>query len=337
MRLLASLLCSATLPATVLADEAVTILRRTEAKTGVIWDMPPTPHGEKFLAEAAAHRTALYEQWLVGGNPWETLVDQRLAGAGLPSVSLTIRTLDPDGKTPRTRVDQGFNLDIGISGLLSGLDLPPSMSRLLLERHLATAAENPFANPPHSRGFLCDNGKTSLSFPASAITAADPTKAAGEEIFMVHSLAGNGRLPTQLATARVQVLPVASGAIHGIRHGATLDPSSPPDLTLSLHDLYPNSETHLLLFKGRQFNGTEPTVIRTCPIRSEQCENRSLTVTDLASNLHGEGFHTLALVSDTIYGRELLCDPITFELRPTLPTEAQPAEIATSTPQPPTR
>ena len=79
MRILAPLLFSAALPATVLADEAVTILRRTEAKTGVIWDMPATPHGEKFLAEATAHRTALYEQWLVGGNPWETLLDQRLA------------------------------------------------------------------------------------------------------------------------------------------------------------------------------------------------------------------------------------------------------------------
>lgn len=327
MRILASLLCSATLPATVLADEAVTILRRTEAKTGVIWDMPATPHGEEFLAEATAHRTALYEQWLVGGNPWETLVDQRIAGASLPSVRLTIRTLDPDGKTPRTRVDQGFNVDVAISGLLSGLDLPPSMSRLLLERHIATTSENPLTNPPHSRGFLCDNGKTSLSFPASGITAEDPTKAKGEEIFMIHTLAGTGKLPTQLATARVQVLPVASGAIHGIRHGAKLDPSSPPDLTISLNDLYPNSETHLLLFKGRQFNGSEPIVLSTCPIRSEQCEDRTLTISDLASRITSGGFHTLALVSDTIYGRELLCDPVTFEASPS----EKPAEIAQST------
>lgn len=328
MRMRASwFLLAAALPGTVLADEAVTILRRTEAKTGVVWDMPPTPQAAGFLADAAKQRTALYEQWLIGANPSETLVDQRLAGASLPSVHLKIRTLDPDAKTPRTRVDQGFNVDIEISGLLSGLDLPPSMSRLLLERHFGAHTANPFANAPQSRGFLTDNGKTSLSFPASAITAADPTKAQGEEVFVVHTLTGNGKLPTQLATARVQVLPVASGEIHGIRQGEKLDPSSPPDLTISLTDLYPNSETHLLLFKGRHFNGTEPTVLATCPIRSEHCENRSLSVTGLASKLSGGGFHTLALVSDTIYGRELLCDPITFQASPA----ENPAEIAQST------
>jgi hypothetical protein len=313
------LLLAASLPGPLLADEAVTILRRTEAKTGVVWDMPPTSQAAGFLADAAKHRTALYEQWLIGGNPSETLMDQRLAGASLPAVHLKIRTLDPDAKTPRTRVDQGFRVDIEISGLLSGLDLPPSMSRLLLERHLGGNSANPFVNPPHSHGYLTNNGKTSLFFPASGIIAKDPTKAQGEEVFMVHTLTGNGKLPTQLATARVQILPVASGEIHGIRQGDKLDPSSP-------HDLYPNSETHLLLFKGRHFNGTEPTVLATCPIQSEQCENRSLSITGLATKLRGEGFHTLALVSDTIYGRELLCDPITFQASPA----ETPAEIAQS-------
>lgn len=327
MRLRAScLLLAAALPGSVLADEAVTILRRTEAKTGVVWDMPTTPQSSGFLANASKQRTALYEQWLVGGNPSETLIDQRIAGANLPSVRLNIRTLDPDGKTPRTRVDQGFYVDIEISGLLSGLDLPPSMSRLLLERRLKADANSSSANPLQARGFLTDNGKTSLPFPASALTATDPTKAQGEEVFTVHTLTGTGKLPTQLATARVQVLPVASGTIQGIQRGATLDPSAKVDLTISLNDLYPTSETRLLLFKGRQFNGTEPTVLASCPIQSEQCENRNLTVTDLASSITSEGYHTLALVSDTLYGRELLCDPITFQASPA----ETPAEIAQS-------
>lgn len=328
MKLRAScLLLAAALPGSVLADEAVTILRRTEAKTGVVWDMPPTPQAAEFLASACKQRTALYEQWLLGGNQAESLVDQRIAGANLPSVRLNIRTLDPDGKTPRTRVDQGFNVDIEISGLLSGLDLPPSMSRLLLERQLVVGSESTAANPPQARGFLTNNGKTSLPFPASALTAADPTKARGEEIFTVHTLTGTGKLPTQLATARVQILPVASGSIHGIQPGATLDPSAALDLTISLKDLYPTSETHLLLFKGRHFNGTEPAVLASCPIQSEQCENRSLTVTDLASRITSGGYHTLALVSDTLYGRELLCAPITFQASPAKP----PVEIAKST------
>lgn len=327
MRLRAScLLLAAALPGSVLADEAVTILRRTEAKTGVVWDMPTTPQAAGFLANASKQRTALYEQWLIGGNPSETLIDQRIAGANLPSVRLNIRTLDPDGKTPRTRVDQGFYVDIEISGLLSGLDLPPSMSRLLLERRLTADANSSSANPLQARGFLTDNGKTSLPFPASALTAADPTKAQGEEVFTVHTLTGTGKLPTQLATARVQVLPVASGSIQGIQPGATLDPSAGVDLTISLNDSYPTSETRLLLFKGRQFNGTEPTVLASCPLQSEHCENRSLTVTDLASRITSEGYHTLALVSDTIYGRELLCDPITFQASPAEKT----AEIAQS-------
>lgn len=317
MKRLAPLLLPFVLASPAVAADGVAILRRIEAKTGVVWDMPPSDATTSLPSETGSPRAALYQKWTIDESRGQTLTDQWLAGSNFPSVRLRVRTLDPAGKSPRTRVDQPFKLEIEIAGLLSDLDLPLTASRLLIQRHLVpsnTGTETlRVPSGAFSSAYLRDNGRTMLPFTASALTAKDPTMARGEELFEIHTLSGVGRLPTQLASARVQVLPVASGTIHGIRQGDKLDGGTLPQLTLTLTDLYPRSASHLLLFKGRQINGVEPVVLNSCVIDSDSCENRRIQVGDLASKITSDGFHTLALVSDTIYGRELLCEPVTFQ------------------------
>ena len=40
----------------------------------------------------------------------------------------------------------------------------------------------------------------------------------------------------------------------------------------------------------------------------------NVTIDQLDNHLSEDGTYTLALMSDTIYGRELLCDPLTFSV-----------------------
>lgn len=306
-------LCLAALSGGARAADPVDLVRQTTGAGKVVWDMPAVG-GRLPEVMFPGKQSTLSQYWSIDGSTGgEHLLDEKLAGAYIPSATLRVTTLDPDGRTPRTRVDQPFTVDLHISGLLAGPGFPRSASSVLLERRLGGES--------HARGYVSDNGRTSLRFEASSLTAKDPTKARGVERFVVHALSGGGDTAGPLASATLEVLPVASGSIRGIRHGATLR-GRVPTLTLDLRDLYPKSDTRLLLFKGTQIQGVEGTPLKSVVIDLETCAHRKLTLHDLGSQLSAGGTYTLALVSDTVYGRELLCDPLTFHLiRPSVPGE----------------
>jgi hypothetical protein len=102
----------------------------------------------------------------------EYLLDQKMVNAYLPTADIKVTTLDPYGRVARTRIDQPFSVEINISGLLTGLDLPPSASSVLLERHLASyqagqpapEAAKVLAGTPFSSAYLNANGKMVLRF-----------------------------------------------------------------------------------------------------------------------------------------------------------------------------
>jgi hypothetical protein len=326
MKTLLPLLLIGVVRADVQPELGVTFIRQQQA-AGVVWDMPVKP-GDGFPSAPDLTRSGtLYQLWSLGTTQAEeSLVDQKLVGSYLPAAELRIKTLDPQGRVPRTRVDQPFTVEIGINGLISGAGLPRAATSVLLERHLASypsgdAALEPSqvrANDPQGCGYISSNGRTVLRFPASSLAAPDPTKAFGEEHFVIHTLS-DGSLPqTQIASGIVQVWPIASGAIHGICPGETL--SGPiPDIGLELKDLYPRSESHLMLFKGTQFNGTPGTIVKSHLLDGETGESTRLHITGLGDLTATGGTYTLALVSDTVYGRELLCDAVTFHVSPAAP------------------
>jgi hypothetical protein len=294
----------------------VSFLRQQQQGTEVVWDMPlaaqPTPL-------SLTNGGTLFQFWTVESTTAKDhLRDQKRMAAYLPSADIKVRTLDLDAKSQRTRVDQPFTLEIQVDGLLTGSEFPLSAANVLLERHLVTAQDGSTAlsaNPARS-ALLNSNGKTVLRFEASSLSAADPTKASGEELFVIHTLSDGSGSQTQIASASVQVLPVASGAIKGISTGETLR-FQVPELELALHDLYPRSETHLMLFQGGQINGTQGEIIRSHPLDAETTASTTLRVSDLDSRITSDGTYTLALLSDTIYGRELLCNPVTFTVKRT--------------------
>ena len=298
------------------AERSAVEFRRVEIPDqGIVWDAPADAVPPSRTARVFWQRTWQLEPRKTE-LPWS---EASLRGASVPTAAVTVRTLDPEGETPRTRIDQPFVVEIEVGGLLSGMDFPESVSKVLFERRLEAAGEATESR----RILLGSNGLSRLRFPASALTADDATRARGEEEFVVHTLAGDGRTPTRIGGSKVRVFPVASGRIDGIRSGETIDHA--PRLKISMTDLYPTSENRLMLFPGTSVNGRTGETLRERNIEAATCKNASFAVGDLDRHLAEDGTYTLALISDTVYGRELLADPITFQVRRNLQASADTA------------
>jgi hypothetical protein len=306
-------------------------IRQHQQTTKLVWDMPVALIGGSPSALTLENGGALFQLWAVASTAptREYLLDQKLVGTYLPKAEIKVVTLDPGGKVPRTRVDQPFRVEIQVSDLLTGSGLPLAATSVLLERHLANyPAGQTSLNPvqavsgtPANQGYLSANGQHVMIFPVSALTAADPTKACGEEHFVIHALPDGNTIQSQIASAMVQVWPVASGEIKGINSGDKLR-FQIPQVELILNDLYPRSDTYLMLFEGSQVTGVEGKIVKSFPMDRDASESHVLRVDDLGGKLGKDGTYTLALISETIFGREILCTPVTFDIRRTLHVNA---------------
>lgn len=306
-------------------------LRQHQQTSKLVWDMPVGLVGQGSSALTLESGGALFQLWAVAPSSpaREYLLDQKLVGAYLPKADIKVITLDTNGKVPRTRVDQPFRVEIQVSDLLTGDGLPLAATTVLLERHLANYPEGQttidpveaVSGTPADSGYLSANGQHVMVFPVSGLTAPDPTKAAGEEHFVIHALSDGNISQSQIASAMVQVLPVASGEIKGIASGDNLR-FQVPQVELILKDLYPRSDTCLVLYEGTQVEGAEGITVKAFPMDRDNSESHVLLVDELEPILKEDGTYTLALISETIYGREMLCSPVTFNIRRSIEVNA---------------
>ncbi|MEO5715637.1 MAG: hypothetical protein ABIT37_19315 [Luteolibacter sp.] len=318
------------------SSDFVNFIRQTQQGTGVVWDMPVAATGAAASALTLEPNGALFQLWTVQQSPAQDyLLDQKLVGAYLPTADIRIVTLDPDGVVPRTRVDQPFSVEINVTGLLSGSGLPLASTQVLLEQHIASYPSgqttlNPttvLSNAALYTGYLAANGKTVLKFPASSLKATDPTKALGEEHFVVHALSDGTISQTQIASGKVQVWPVASGQIKGIASGDLIRFQS-PQIELILNDVYPRSDTSFMVYEGSSVNGITGTLVKAFPWTSDATTSTVIPTTELDSKFSKDGTYTVALMSTTVYGTELLCPPVTFQVKRTLQVNAMQVNLS---------
>ncbi len=330
MKLLSLLLTLSAVSASAQTSTYVNFVRQTQQGTGVVWDMPVAAAGAASSALALESQGALFQLWTINSSTAKDyLLDQKLVGAYLPKADIKIITLDPYTAVPRTRIDQPFSVEIQVADLLSGTGLPDAATKVLLEQHIQAypAGQTTLdpvvvaSNTPLSSAYLSQNGKTVLKFAASSLKATDLTKATGEEHFIVKALADGTIAQSQIASARVQVWPVASGSIIGLTAGQEYRYQI-PTVQLNLNDLYPRSDTYFMLYAGTQVNGVEGTVIKSFPVDRDQTVTQILSVTELSSAFKSDGTYTVALISETVYGRELLCPPVTFTVKRALAVNA---------------
>lgn len=335
MKILSLLLAISSIHASAQTAGYLRFIRQTQQtpspeQSAIVWDMPVDDVGNASSALALERGGSLFQLWTVEQTKAKDyLLDQKLVGAYLPQADIKISTLDPYEHATRTRVDQPFSVTIEVANLLTESGLPDSASKVLLEQHTQAYVNEVFsleaakvtAKTPLYSSYISQNGSTVLKFAASSLKATDPTKALGEEHFVVHALADGSITQSQIASAHLEVWPVASGAILGIKPGEQLLYLI-PTLQLNLNDLYPTSDTSLMVYEGSSINGTEGKLVKAFPVDRDHCVTTILEVTELTDNIGADGTYTIALMSDTVYGTELLCDPITFTVKRTIEVNA---------------
>lgn len=307
--------------------------------TPVVWDMPVKAIGTASSALALQSKGALFQLWTIEqATAKDYLLDQKLVGAYLPKADIKITTLDPYPFVKRTRVDQPFSVEIQVADLLTGTGLPDASTKVLLEQHIqpyvnGVISLNPAvvaANKPLYSSYISQNGSTVLKFAASSLKASDPTKSLGEEHFIVHALSDGTTTQSQIASSKVQVWPVASGAIYGIKPSEKLRYLI-PTLQVNLYDLYPRSDTYLMVYEGTQINGAAGKLVKAFPMDRDRSLSTILEVTELSALIGADGPYTIALMSETVYGTELLCDPITFDVKRTIAVNAMQVNFSDGT------
>lgn len=314
--LAATILTAPVAPASVVPDTYRNIIRQQQQATGVVWDMPVAPQGNGPAALLAEQKGALFQLWTINQNTaLDYLLDQKLVGAYLPSGAITIRTLDSYKGIPRIRADQSFAVDFNIANLLTGENLPTFATRVLAEHHLAPDLEGTnnittaqaISGTPHASGFISNNGTTTVNYAATSITSPNPSKARGEEHFVLHALGDGKYLQTQIAAARLQVWPVADGKIIGIKDGDTVR-GDVPVLTLPLNDLYPSSYTRLLITSSGPVLGSTGAVITSSELVLDQelPLSKTLAVRDYGNIFDSDGPYRIDLLTTTPFGTEEL-------------------------------
>jgi len=331
MKLLTLLLAISTGHALGQATNYSNFVRQTQQGTGVVWDMQDVaPMGKASSALALETRGALFQLWTIHKSTAANyLLDQKLVGAYLPKADIKIITLDPYGPITRTRIDKPFRVEIQVSDLLSGTGLPDAATRVLLAQHIQSYTNGQVSlNPttvasttPITTRFISQNGLTLLSPVLSSLKATDPTKAIGEEHFIIHALSDGTFTQSQIASAKVQVWPIASGIISGLTPGM-LYRGVIPTLTLNLKDLYPRSNTQLMVYPGTQVNSASGIVVKSYPWDSDRSQTITITSDELNTMITKDGTYTVALISETVFDTMLLADPITISIGKTMTVNA---------------
>jgi hypothetical protein len=305
-------------------------VRQIQQGSGVVWDM------QNVAAKGAASSAllletggSLFQLWTINQSiPKDYLLDQKLVGAYLPKADVKITTLDPYVETC-TRIDQPFTIEIQISDLISGTGIPEAASKVLLQRCLGSFAPGQTAldpntvatNTPFESSLITQNGKSTLRFSASALTASNPLKASGEEHFIINALADGSIKQTIISSAKIKVWPIATGSISGIKSGTEYR-GSIPTVQLALADLYPRSDTFFMLYDGTGNSGAGRLIRPSHPCDSTTPQSTNITSDELNTLITKDGTYTIALMSKTVFDTRLLCDPVTFSVKRTISINA---------------
>lgn len=318
-------------PALVAQDVSyTTFIRQHQQTTGMVWHMPVDLVGEALSPLVVEDGGSLFQLWAIRNQPiTDYLLDQKIVGAYLPGASAWITSEDSHPGVARTRCDRPFQLQVDVSGLLSGPNVPDAATRVLLQRYAQNYPESQtltldqaLANGPIESSYINENGIATFDIPLTALNGPDPTKLSGEEHFIVHALPDGEISQTQIAATMVQIWPVASGDISGVQSGETLG-TKPPKLTVSLEGLYPSSSTWLQIYPGAPALGTVGTKLpgSILVLDQDKPEDRVLRVDKWASTLEQDGLHTIELLHQTPFGIDRL-DHVTVQVNRVLQVRA---------------
>lgn len=301
-------------------------IRQVLLPDGVQWDASVAPQGEQLSALPLTTAGSRFELWTVKNSPLTSyLLDTKFVSTFSPSAEIVIHTEDPYSVVPRTRCDRPFSVDVTVNGLQTGPDVPDSGKSAKLFHHVQSyglvgtdADLNRSQATLLNQSAITSNGTITLNYAMTSVPAADLTKATGEERFSVFSVKdnGTGNADAQLASRYLQIWPMADATIAGIASGDKIR-FKMPQLTLTLNDLYPESDTYLQVYHGPSQLGVQGTRL-TGIVRSDSTPiSKVLVLKDYDSNFLSDGEWTMEILTTTPFGTDRLAS-VTFHLDRTL-------------------
>jgi len=298
----------------------VNFIRQEQMESGIVRDVDVAIEGQMASDLAIDGTGAQFELWTVKSVPLTNiplisfLLDSKYVGAYTPNASLTLRSEDPHTGTPRTRADRPFFLDVTISGLLTGEDDPPASKAVNFYRHVQSYGEDGNAtNIDRSEAQLIANTTVNAdingtaTFTLSSVPGANQAKLRGEERFSIFTLDDYNAPSTQLVSEFIQIWPVADASLFGIVQGQQIKLAA-PTLSITLNDLYPDSETYAHVYPGDPQLGTQGTVLpgSGLVINDFVPHDRVLTISDYDDVFTADGRWTLEVITTTPFGTERL-------------------------------
>lgn len=306
-----------TLGCTIPATQAATwtnFLRQIQAVSGAVLQVDVAATGSRLSLLPMEEGGATFELWTVSSEAGSTpiLLNSTFVGTYQIGATITINSLDPYAVIPRTRVDKPFSVAVNVSGLTSASGAETAATQVLFKHDIMTYPTGTY-QPANGQtatsfysGYITQNGASTFTFTPSNLSSPFPATASGEEQFNVYSLAGYQVAQQTLASARVQVWPIARATISGITAGATY--LELPETTFTLSELYPDSTTWVQIYPGSPALGTVGTTVpeSTIVIKDVTPQTRTLILRDWSAVPTSDGAWTLEVLHKTPFGTERL-------------------------------
>lgn len=274
-------------------------------RTGTMLSALPVPiGGSEFTVWAMEDRGS-------EAPVWHKIAEETVA-AYLPTATLSIQTSDPfAGGIPRTRVDQPFTLNLEVEGLLGDLpDAPEAAMRVLLDHRVASIVLEDGPIGPQlegaesqlfAQGFIEMNGAEARSYLGN-LPGDDPFEEAGLETFTILALPDGIIASQELASAKVQIWPLASAEITGVESGVVY--RSIPEVEVDLENIYPDSETYVQIYLGAAELNTEGEKIldSVLIVNDDKPRDGTLQIPDLSRYIDDSGTWTIEIITETPFG-----------------------------------
>ncbi|MBB5353388.1 hypothetical protein HNR46_003645 [Haloferula luteola] len=309
------------------AQTYTNFIRQVQVNSGAEWEVPVEKAGEQLSPLAIDPGGARFELWTVRSSTLtEYLLDQRYVGSYVPQAFVEVESEDPYVTVHRTRADRPFTFRVSLSGLLTDPSAPEASRKVRLLHYLQEyGADGNEATINRDEATLAEDavleedGAFSYYYPLSTLPGEDRSKLRGEETLTVSTLRDyQGEdydiPPYQVASVRLQVWPVADGAIVGIEEGQSLRFET-PQIQLILNDLYPDSRTFAQLYQGPANLGQEgePIPGSAIVINDAVPNSRVLVLDHWDSLIKDSGEWTMEILTQTPFGVDRLAH-VTFTI-----------------------
>lgn len=260
-------------------------------------------------APEGVETTSVFQLWTLHETTGvEYLLDEKTVSSYHPQAEISITSLDPYETIPRTRVDSPFNVTYNVSGIVTNDPEAQEAAKSVVFDHRViayrpgeTSADGGSAYTTQEHSVITKNGETEISGKITKIVAPDLTQVRGEEIFSIFANPDFGVVGASLlASARVQIWPIASGSISGVDSSRRY--ALVPEIKISTVDLYPVSNTYLRYYKTDDpTNEATSGVVGNYSPNTVVPQSRDWSVRDLDSKLIEDGEYTVELLHETVF------------------------------------